>query len=150
MILNSDVGFVQSQSFFMALYRYLCIIHFDFFDRHKISGKVRWTWYFLKTMKSPCDSLSLCAFHIFLYGSLWVSMGFHEFQLVSEGLTGSPGHYGPNPGENILKFLRLLHLWVGNILKLTMVVAKWLKNSFKIGRNEILWLKVEANISNLL
>ena len=40
MILNSDVGFIQSQSFFMALYRYLCIIHSEFFEAHNISGKV--------------------------------------------------------------------------------------------------------------
>ena len=40
MIMNFNVGFVQSQSFFMALYRYLCIIHCDFFDNHNISGQV--------------------------------------------------------------------------------------------------------------
>ena len=40
MIMNFSVGFVQSQSFFMALYRYLCIIHCDFFDGYNISGKV--------------------------------------------------------------------------------------------------------------
>ena len=38
--LNAIVGFVQSQSFFMALYRYLCIIHCEFLDSLEISGKV--------------------------------------------------------------------------------------------------------------
>ena len=40
MIMNFIIGYFQSQSFFMALYRYLCIIHYDFFDNHNISGKV--------------------------------------------------------------------------------------------------------------
>ena len=40
LIMNFNVGFLQSQSFFMALYRYLCIIHCDFFDGIGISGKV--------------------------------------------------------------------------------------------------------------
>ena len=39
-IMNFIIGYFQSQSFFMALYRYLCIIHYDFFDNHNISGKV--------------------------------------------------------------------------------------------------------------
>ena len=38
--MNFNVGFLQSQSFFMALYCYLCIIHCDFFDGIGISGKV--------------------------------------------------------------------------------------------------------------
>ena len=41
LIMNFNVGFLQSQSFVMALYRYLCIIHCDFFDGIGISGKVR-------------------------------------------------------------------------------------------------------------
>ena len=40
MIMNFTIGFVQCQSFFMALYRYLCIIHCDFLDGLNISGKV--------------------------------------------------------------------------------------------------------------
>ena len=40
--LNFNVGFVQSQSFFMALYRYLCIVHCEFLDNHNISGKVKY------------------------------------------------------------------------------------------------------------
>ena len=50
-ILNSVVGFVQSQSFFMALYRYLCIIHCDFFDGHEISGKV--SFYIINGLLDP-------------------------------------------------------------------------------------------------
>ena len=40
LIMNFVIGYFQTQSFFMALYRYLCIIHCDFFDNHNISGKV--------------------------------------------------------------------------------------------------------------
>ena len=55
LIMNFNVGFLQSQSFFMALYRYLCIIHCDFFDGHEISGKVstlvRVIWVFRHLLK---------------------------------------------------------------------------------------------------